>query len=139
MFDGIIREEIVALATTPYPGDRETPGKLDKRFHIALNYQRTNMRNSTEGRTQGAMPDGMSGGAFWILKDGRLSESSWTPEDTRVAAIGHTWDEQKGVLLGTRAEHILNLIGISLPDLKDPIRITFPGFKFGAPPRIHEF
>lgn len=99
-----------SLNTFVYCGERGELPNLDKEVQVAMDYNPDTCTPDNPGDPVPPDPSGMSGCGIWRLVAAHSDTARWTPDDIRLVAFEHSWEQVFRVLKGTRIRYALQLI-----------------------------
>lgn len=107
--------------STPYttqerqlsPQEAAMDAHFNPAFHFALLYQPDKAQKLDQSGAGLPVPGGMSGALVWNTRRVEIEAAGqkWSPLDARVTGLVWGWHSSAAVLLATRVEHVLPVLG----------------------------
>ena len=110
--------------TVLHRGERNPNTEYDPSIHVVLNYGKEAV--GQDGKPSSVpYPGGLSGCGIWRLTNDENWEN-WKPEDVKLAAIQHRYDERRDYVMGSWVRFAMREVWHRYEDLRPAMEIVVP-------------
>lgn len=122
----VYRPKALTYTTKQYAGET-SPELFDPAIHMALSFEGMAVMTHDGSERELPNPKGMSGCGVWQLCElTNEGVARFRPEKVSLVGIEHRWNEERGYLVATRIEYILELIAQKYPEQSGGMNIAYP-------------